>query len=330
MRNKFQKWARQYLPDAFISSLIGMIVLAYFFPGIGAKGSVVELDRILHYGIALLFFFYGLRLSPAKLKDDLKNWRLHLTIQSFTFLVFPILVILVRPFFRGTEYELFWLAVFFLAALPSTVSSSVVMVSIAKGNMPGAIFNASISGVIGIVLTPLWMGLFWKSGGGDLSFGDVLGNLITQILLPVVAGLLLHRFWGEWARRYHKHLGRFDKTVILGIVYESFSDSFLTGIFSSIRLIHLVALSLGVVILFFLVFELSKRISSIMKFNREDRITILFCGSKKSLIHGSVMAGVLFSGMSSVSLFLLPVMIYHSFQLFYISIVARKMGKELE
>jgi len=39
------------------------------------------------------------------------------------------------------------------------------------------------------------------------------------------------------------------------------------------------------------------------------------------------MAGVIFAGSSTGSIFLVPIMIYHAFQLFYISLVAQKLGK---
>jgi sodium/bile acid cotransporter 7 len=220
-----------------------------------------------------------------------------------------------------------WLAVFFLAALPSTVSSSVVMVSIAKGNIPSAIFNASISGVIGIVVTPLWMGLFLGKQAGSFDFGSVIADLFLTILLPVIAGLILHRFWGNWASRNGKKLGMYDKSVILSVVYSSFSDSFLNGIFHGISWLELGVLTGSVIVLFFVVFNFTKVINRLMKFNREDSITVLFCGSKKSLMHGSVMAGVIFAGSSTGSIFLVPIMIYHAFQLFYVSLIAQKLGK---
>ena len=137
-----------------------MILIAYVFPGIGMKGEYLNLDLIIDAGISLIFFFYGLKMSPEKFRAGVSNWKLHITIQSITFIVFPILVLPFYSLTAGSNYETIWMAVFFLAALPSTVSSSVVMVSIARGNVPGAIFNASISGIIGIFATPLWMNLF--------------------------------------------------------------------------------------------------------------------------------------------------------------------------
>lgn len=327
MTSKTSANLKKYLPDGFITGIILMILLAWLVPGIGGESSFIHLKDLIRYGIALLFFFYGLRLSLEKLVNDLKNWRLHLLIQSVTFLVFPFLVLLFRPFLKGTENEVLWLAVFFLAAVPSTVSSSVVMVSIAKGNIPSAIFNASISGVIGIVITPLWMGIFLEKQAEPFDFGGVVIDLITTILVPVIAGLAMHRFWGHWATRNNKYLSLYDKSVILSVVYRSFSDSFLNGIFKGISWIDLIILSGSVIALFFVVFNLTKVLTKLMKFNREDRITVIFCGSKKSLMHGSVMAGVIFAGSSAGSIFLVPLMIYHAFQLFYISLVAQKMGK---
>lgn len=318
---------KKYLPDGFISGIIGMIILAWLVPGIGGESSLIHLKDLIKYGIALLFFFYGLRLSPEKLVSDLKNWRLHVLIQSVTFLVFPILILTFRPFLKGTDNEVLWLAVFFLAALPSTVSSSVVMVSIAEGNIPSAIFNASISGIIGIIITPLWMGIFLEKQSEAFAFTSVLIDLVKQILIPVIVGLLLHRFRGNWATRNKKYLSLFDKSVILCIVYRSFSDSFLNGIFHGISWTDLILLSGSVITLFFIVFNLTRLLSGWMKFSREDRITVIFCGSKKSLVHGSVMASVLFAGSSTGGIVLVPVMIYHAFQLFYISVVARRYSK---
>lgn len=320
---------KKYLPDGFIMGIIGMIVLARLIPGIGHEGSIIELSKVIKAGIALLFFFYGLKLSPENLKNDLSNWRLHVLIQVITFLVFPILILAFYPLLRSTSYELLWLAVFFLAALPSTVSSSVVMVNIAGGNLPSAIFNASISGVIGIILTPTWMSLFLDQQATGFEFSGVIRDLVIQILIPVALGLIMHRWWGKWAQRNRSRISLFDKSVILAIVYRSFSDSFTNDIFSSIPNLSLLVLGAVVISLFFLVFEGTKQLNKLLKFNREDRITVLFCGSKKSLVHGSVMVGVLFAGTTEGSLFLVPVMIYHAFQLFYISLVARKYSRDI-
>lgn len=292
--------------DRFVLAVIGVIGLAYLFPQWGLPDSKIPVDVISGIGISLIFFFYGLKLSPTKLKDGVKNWRLHLLVQASTFLIFPILVLLFRPLMQNEEQEIIWLAFFFLAALPSTVSSSVVMVSIAKGNIPAAIFNASISGIIGVVLTPLWMGLFVKNAQTDFNFADIYTKLIVQIILPVLLGVVLQRFWGAYAQKYSKQLTLFDKSIILLIIYKSFARSFDEDIFSSVSMVDLLILFVAVLILFWLIYFLTGFLAKKLKFNTEDRITAQFCGTKKSLVHGTVFAKIIFGNMSSIGIILLP------------------------
>jgi len=200
--------------DKFVASIIIVILLAYLFPQWGTQENKFPINTISSIGISLIFFFYGLKLSPSKLKAGLKNWKLHVLVQLSTFLIFPILVLLLHPFIQNQEQETIWLAFFFLAALPSTVSSSVVMVSMAKGNIPGAIFNASISGIIGIAITPLWMGLFVNEIQSDFDFTDIYLKLILQIIVPVVIGLFLQRFLGAFVQKHNSKLTLFDKNPV--------------------------------------------------------------------------------------------------------------------
>lgn len=306
-------------------ALLAMIVLAWLSPDLGAGKTPIRLGTVIDVGVTLIFFFYGLKLSPEKIKAGMGNWRMHLTVQSVTFLVFPLLVLPFYPLCKGTGYEPFWLGMFFLAALPSTVSSSVVMVSLAGGNIAGAIFNASISGIIGIVATPLWMGLFLANHTQGADFSGIVLQLFVQIIVPVAAGLLLHRFWARWVDRYRGQLALFDKATILLIVYESFSHSFDSNAFSSVGLMSLAGLFVAVIALFFAVMSITRQLSKKLKFNHEDYITVLFCGSKKSLVHGTVMANVLFAGVAGSGIYLLPIMVFHAFQLFYISLLAKKL-----
>ena len=312
--------------DRFVLSVIGVIGLAYLFPQWGLPDSNIPIDTISAIGISLIFFFYGLKLSPSKLKDGLKNWKLHLLVQTSTFFIFPLLVLLFRPLIQNGEQEIIWLAFFFLAALPSTVSSSVVMVSIAKGNIPAAIFNASISGIIGVVLTPLWMGLFVKNGQTDFNFTDIYVKLIVHIILPVLIGVALQRFWGVYAQKYSKQLTLFDKSVILLIIYKSFARSFEGNIFKTISITDLMLLFVAVLALFSALYLLTGFLAKKLKFNTEDRITAQFCGTKKSLVHGTVFAKIIFGNMSSIGIILLPLMLFHAIQLLIISVLASKMG----
>ncbi len=311
-------------PDLFIILLIFAIGLAYFVPF--SQIGIINLSTVCSWGISFIFFFYGVKLNLKQLKSDLSNFKLHILVQGATFLIFPVIVILIKPFFSLANQTL-WLALFFLSALPSTVSSSVVMVSIAKGNIPSAIFNATLSGLIGIIITPLWMSLFIRRAVGDFDFSGVIINLIQQILLPVILGLFMHKWWSPFFTK-HKHvLAWFDKSVILLVVYNSFGKSFTGGVFDSFGVWQIVMILAIVVSLFFIVYGIIDAVAKLGHFSQADRITALFCGSKKSLVHGTVMVNVLFAGMGSIGLFLVPVMMYHAFQLVIISFFANRFFK---
>lgn len=320
---------KRFFGDWFITCLFLMILAAWIKPGIGMDLNYIDLNLVINIGVILIFFFYGLKLDWVKMKAGMRNWKMHFAVQLTTFLLFPLLILPFYPLMKNTGYEILWLGMFFLAALPSTVSSSVVMVSIARGNIPGAIFNASISGIIGIVATPLWMSLFLIGQQTGFDFADVILQLILHIIVPVVAGLVLHRYFVQLVNRYIHKIAAFDKFIILLIVYESFSRSFLSGIFLSVSWKALIGLCLAVVILFYVVLKITGILSRRLNFSRADGITLQFAGTKKSLVHGSVFGSVLFGSVTGAGILLLPIMIYHSYQLFYISIVAQKMSKEV-
>lgn len=314
--------------DWFIMSLLGSIAVAFFFPELGSESASIPYKQIIDAGITIIFFLYGLRLSLSALKDGMSRYKLHIAVQLSTFLLFPLLVLLALPFINGGSNNEIWLAVMFLATLPSTVSSSVVMVSIANGNVPAAIFNASISGLIGIIATPLWMGFFLQTSGESVSFFDSLLKLSLYILLPVAIGLFLHRWLGKWALKHKSKLALFDKSVIVLIVFYSFCKSFRMDIFSSVSSFEMVSMFVAVILLFFTVYYCLRFVSKLLNFPEPDTTCLQFCGSKKSLVHGSVFSKVLLAGLPSAGLFLLPVMIYHAFQLIAISFIAHKKSRK--
>lgn len=312
--------------DGFILALTGVIILAYLWPSGGTQEG--PLPTIAGYGVSIIFFFYGLGLNLETLLAGLRNWRLHMVVHLSTFVLFPLLILSGKWLFEDSNNELIWLGAFYLAALPSTVSSAVVMVSIAGGNIPAAIFNASISSLIGVFITPLWMGLFLSAAEGTFDFWSVIGKLVIQVLLPVLLGVLLHSRLGIFIEKHRKKLRYFDQSIILLIVYTSFCESFARQMFRGFSMFDIIMLGAGMTGLFLLVYIIIHAVSLLFHFSREDRIAAVFCGSKKSLVHGTVMAKVLFSGSSILGIILLPIMLYHALQLIVASIIAQSMARK--
>ncbi len=320
---KFNSFRKRIGLDGFIVMLIAMILLARLWPSAGAKESPVPLSSIANIGVSVIFFFYGLRLSPQKLLAGISNWRLHLLIHATTFLLFPFIILGARFLIGNQINENIWVGVFFLASLPSTVSSAVVMVSIAGGNIPAAIFNASLSMLIGVFITPLWVGIYMGASTGSFDMGPVIIKLLLQVLFPVVLGVLMNSRFGAFAEKNRKYLKYFDQTIILLIVYTAFCESFSQKMFDGYSGLFLIALGASMVVLFYTVYGIVYLISKLLHFNREDKITAQFCGSKKSLVHGTVMSKVLFVHSPFMGIILLPIMMYHALQLITVSIIAQ-------
>lgn len=316
--------------NGFFLALIGTVVLARLIAFTQVANWLPTLDNIADIGVSLVFFFYGLKLNRESLIKGLNNYKIHIVVQLSTFLLFPMLILTIVTLTGRDMHDYLWLGIFYLAALPSTVSSSVVMVSIAGGNIPAAIFNASISSIAGIFITPLWMSLWIEPAGVGGGLGEVFVKLSLQVLLPVILGFVLNRKWGWIADKNRKHLQYFDQFVILLIVLNSFMAAFGGRLFDHQTVGELLVMGLAMLTLFFLVFFLMNILSRWVGLNREDRITVLFCGSKKSLVQGAVMGKVLFVNPAMMAAALVPVMVYHALQLLAGSSIAQRMGNKVK
>lgn len=321
---------KKIFPDPLLFYLLVSLILAYFLPELSEISfKEYNLQNIIDIGVMAVFFFYGLKLKWNEVFRDLKNWKLHVRIQAITFCLFPILGLLFYPIILINEnFYLLFLAIFYLCCLPSTVSSSVVMVSMAHGNVTSAIFNASLSGLLGIVITPLLMSFFIRQNGDVDSF-QIFLDLIISVILPVVLGALCKPFLGKFYEKYKNVFSNIDKLTIVLIVYVSFSHTFHNGLITSVGYFNLFLTIVCVVSLFIFVFYFIQYLNkAFWKYKKSDFITLQFCGTKKSLVHGSVMAGIIFG--KEIGFILLPIMIYHTFQLMFISYKASQYAKKME
>jgi len=215
---------------------------------------------------------------------------------------------------------------FYLCAVPSTVSSSVAMTAAARGNVPVAVFNATLSSVIGIVATPLLIGWRLHTTGASLPLGGVIMDLIVWLLLPLILGQLSRPLLAAWAANNKKLIHRIDRGTILFIIYTSFCDSIVRGIWSG-RHDAILAAVVGSLVLFYVVFFIVGVIARMAGFDAGDRIAAIFCGSKKSIASGIPMAQLIFAGDPRLGLILLPLMVYHPLQLVICGVLAGRWAK---
>ncbi|OFN77071.1 MULTISPECIES: bile acid:sodium symporter family protein [unclassified Corynebacterium] len=309
--------------DPLIVLILCAVTLAIVFP---ARGSFAEsFDVLTNIGIALLFFLYGARLSTREAINGIKHWKLHLTILVFTFVVYPVIGLVLRPLTSFIPTDLY-LGILYLTLVPSTVQSSVAFTSIARGNVPGAIVSASASNLAGVFLTPLLVMALMGAGDGIHIDGSVFLEISILLLLPFVLGQLTRKWVGNFAAS--KATKVVDRGSIAMVVYAAFSKGMVDGIWASISVWQILfQIAFSTVFVFFMLW-LTKVVSRKLGFDREDTIAIQFCGSKKSLATGLPMASVIFaSGGTSLGLLILPLMIYHQVQLMICASMAARYAR---
>jgi solute carrier family 10 (sodium/bile acid cotransporter), member 7 len=314
--------------DWFLLGMAAAIGLAWLFPSPGAAGGFLHPELLTKAGVALIFFLHGVALSFGALKAGALNWRLHLLVQLCTFLLFPLLGLLVMAALGEHVPAGLKLGFFYLCALPSTVSSSVAMTAAARGNVAGAVFNATLSSLIGVVLTPLWIGAVLNTTGHPVPIGPVMIDLVRWLVLPLAAGQLCRPWLGDYAKRHKAGINVVDRATILLLVYTSFCDSFQQGVWTgngALTLLIVLAVTGGI---FAVAVLATSRLAGVFHFDRADRITAIFCGSKKTLASGVPMAKLIFGASPALGLILLPIMIYHPLQLVICGFLARRWAKE--
>ena len=312
-------------PDSFTLALVATVVLASLLPARGV--AVAPLGVVTHGAIALLFFLHGARLSRHALLEGAAHWRLHLVVLASTFVLFPVLGLLLRQTLAGWVDPSLLLGLLFLCLLPSTVQSSIAFTSLAGGNVAAAVCGASASNLLGVFLTPLLVGLLIGDGGaGGRHSLEAVGRIFAELFVPFLAGHLLRPWIGAWVERHRPLLGLVDRGSILLVVYMAFSEAVVHGLWARLGWRELGVLGVLSGLLLAVVLGATVGASRALGFSREDEITIVFCGSKKSLASGVPMASVLFPP-AIVGTVVLPLMVFHQLQLMVCAGLARRYAR---
>ncbi|MFY1053177.1 bile acid:sodium symporter family protein [Ectopseudomonas khazarica] len=315
---------RRLLPDNFTLTLLAVVLAATLLPASGQVATAFE--WITNLAIALLFFMHGAKLSRQAIVAGAGHWRLHLLVFSCTFILFPLLGLALRPALEPLLGSELFMGMLYLCALPATVQSAIAFTSLARGNVAAAICSAAASSLLGIFITPLLVAVLMGVHGDNGSTLDAIGKISLQLLLPFILGQIAQRWIGGWVTQNKNWLKYVDQSSILLVVYTAFSAAVIGGLWQQVPLVTLLAVVVACCVLLALALLLTHLLGKWLGFNLEDRITILFCGSKKSLATGVPMAQVLFAG-SAIGVLILPLMLFHQIQLMVCAVLAQRYAQ---
>ncbi|WP_322976304.1 bile acid:sodium symporter family protein [Acinetobacter pittii] len=311
--------------DRFTILLVGMVLLATFFPVSGQAAQYF--NTLTTVAIAILFFLHGAKLSREAVIEGILHWKMHVLVFAFTFLIFPVIGLLAKPILLPLlGQQLYW-GFLFMCFLPSTVQSSIAFTSVAKGNVAGAVCSASFSNLIGMFITPVLVS-FFILGQSQHGFDPTTSIIqITLLLLvPFILGQLLRPYIFPYMAKVPSIVKAFDQGSILMVVYGAFSGAVVAGLWHQVSWKTLLILTIACSVLLTIIMLLALYLPRALGFNRADQITVFFCGSKKTLASGVPMAQILFIG-QPLGMIVLPIMIFHQIQLMVCGVIANYLAK---
>jgi len=316
--------------DKMLAMLLVAIVLASFFP-LDGQGEV-WFALATKASVALLFFLHGARLSYGSVVAGLIHWRLHGIILFTSFALFPLIGLLASFLVPALKQSPFYLGILYLCVLPSTVQSSIAFTSIAGGNVAAAIVAASASNIFGMFFTPLLVGLL-LSLNTDSSFSiESFYAILGQLFLPFAIGQCLQYWLGDFFRQHKGLTSLVDRGSILMVVFLAFSIAAREGLWHQVSKGDLGMMLIFDIVLLALILGITWWGAKFLHFSRPDCLTIMFCGSKKSLASGAPMANAIFSNSAAVNIgmVVLPIMLFHQIQLMVCTVIAQYWAQQLE
>lgn len=312
--------------DLFPLALLGMVAVATLLPARGPAAAA--LPWLVTAAVMAILFLHGLRLSRAAVAAGAGHWRLHAVVLGVTFVAFPLVAFTLHAALPALLAPALWGGMLFLAAVPSTVQSSIAFTAMARGNVPAAVCAATLSNSLGVVVTPIVAATLLHLGPGGLG-AEKAAAIVGQILLPAIAGHLARPWLGGWAERHALMMRAADRGAILLIVYAAFSAAVVAGLWRIVPPAALAAVALLDGALIAIVLGLTTLVARHPAFDAADRRAMLFVGSTKSLATGTPIAGVLLPP-PLVGVTILPLMLYHPLQSLVCATIAARSARTPE
>ncbi|XP_024143902.1 sodium/bile acid cotransporter 7 isoform X1 [Oryzias melastigma] len=301
----------------FIVGIVLVILSAKLQPSFGVKGGPLKPEVTIAYvAVSLIFFNSGLSLKTEELTSALLHVRLHLFVQSFTLIFFPLAVWLLLKLLELSSIDQWLLrGLQTVSCMPPPVSSAVILTKAVGGNEAAAIFNSAFGSFLGIVVTPMLLLLFLGSSS-SVPFTSIFSQLFMTVVVPLILGQVCRSFLRDFLERRKPPFGTISSAVLLMIIYTTFCDTFSNPNIEldPVSLLLVVFIIFSIQISFMLLtFTMSTRSRS--GFSPADTVAIVFCSTHKSLTLGIPMLKIVFEGYEHLSLISVPLLIYHPAQI---------------
>ncbi len=217
----------------FAAGFLVILVLAVIFPEAGAVGGTLHPEVTIQLAVMLIFLVQGIQLPTENLMADILNWKLHLFIQTFGYVLIPALVMFldtIGVLIMGPQLRLGFL---FLAILPSTFTTAIIFTGLSGGNLGGALFDTVLSNVLAVILVPLLTALLITVGDvQEIPLGPQFLKIALLVLVPLAVGKILRPGLKNMAAKRRMMLMQLNAGLVYFIFYAVSCDSINSGVWA--------------------------------------------------------------------------------------------------
>jgi len=299
--------------------------IAWIYPELGSSHGPFPMSIVRDSAIFMIFFVNGCTIDRRVLFQIPRKWGLFAYIHLFSFVFFPLLVLVfnIGIYDRIGLPEEFSMGTLILACLPVTMTSCVVLASMGGGDHTSALIGAVTTNFLAIVVSPVLLGIISGIDGFGMEVipFTLIFRLAYMVLIPVFLGYSAQKILGQYTDKYKRYFNTVNATGIAIICYIVFCDNFVNHDIMMCPKKHMLYLFLCMwgQYLFFL--GMSYWTAKKINFSREEIIAIIFSAPQKTLGMGILLITNLTAASSSplleekLALYALPLLMYHYVQL---------------
>jgi solute carrier family 10 (sodium/bile acid cotransporter), member 7 len=306
----------------FVGCLGLVVLLAARAPGIGSPHGLLHASSWSWLIVPAMFTVSGLLLRTHEIRSAAADWRLHAFTQAYNLLVLPLAFWGAALVSAQAQLDAsLCTGVVVLGALSTTTTTGVAFTREAGGDEAGALFNATLGSLLGVIASPIII-LAATGRSGQLPILEVMGKLVVQVVLPIIAGQLIQLVIPHaLMTRARKSLSMAGLVLLLLLVYLVFCASLEGGLGASAGQLAATAVLVAVLHVGAIAGAFLASAWPLWRLSRARRTAAVICSTQKTAALGLPLLLVVFGGDHALGLIALPLLIYHPLQLFAASIM---------
>jgi solute carrier family 10 (sodium/bile acid cotransporter), member 7 len=231
--------------------------------------------------ILLIFLSSGMTIDARQIRSGLKDLTGTVAALVVIFAIAPIAAI----FFKLLPLETgVLIGIFLVAAMPTTLSSGVVMTGASGGNMAHALFITIIANAIAVFSIPLTLSLMVPLIGDTTSItidrAAIFVKLSLFVLLPLSVGIGIKQLFKSSLNRLARYLPILNQCLIVTIVWMGISQTRDAIIQGGGSIVYIVLISM---VFHGLLLAAAFGMTRGCRIGRGRRESVIFMGAQKTL-----------------------------------------------